>query len=581
MNRNATIDFIKGVAILSIILYHFGFLPLGYLGVDVFLVVSGFLIIPKAIKIVSTGDFNPLTFLWKRISRFIPALLTISCIGLLIGWFAMLPDDYENLSESVFASNIFANNILQSITVKNYWNPVNEFKPLLTTWYLGIIVQMFVVISIVFFIISLLTKCLKIRDVSAYRISIGALIILTVSSLALFIFSNTAYSLKYYMPWFRIWEFLGGGILGTLRPARITRHSAMFYVFLSILLLILLKDKLFPEMNIGNGNIYHIYIVASSLLLLNFQAPLKSGNVFAKIGEMSLSLFLWHQFVIAFYRYIFNFEINLLILILLGASIICISFLSYKFIEPIKLTSSKLIIIASVIWVCVLSVSYWIYSRAGVVRDVPELKLSFDNPLTMRNTEYIDRFYGYNHAFDESKIKVLVIGNSFARDFASCLEEWDEEGAIDIVYLDRLKPEDPRLSECQYIFFYGFRDELEPAIKNINPSSKIYGIGTKFYGKSLGPIYSRRFKEDYYNQTLRLPDEIVKFNDNLRASWGEKNYIDYIRLSSDSANNIRVFTPDSLLISFDGLHLTKWGAKYYSQQIGFGSIFSEDGRIGD
>lgn len=152
MNRRCDIDAIKGMAILAVILYHIGLLESGYLGVDIFFVLNGFLIVPGIVKAVLSHEFNYTSFLKKRFGRLMPVLLIGCIVCLIVGYISMLPDDYENLSESVIASIFFSNNILSKITTGNYWDTVNEYKPLMHTWYLGIVMEFYIFVPFIIYL---------------------------------------------------------------------------------------------------------------------------------------------------------------------------------------------------------------------------------------------------------------------------------------------------------------------------------------------------------------------------------------------------------------------------------------------
>lgn len=124
--RLSYLDVLKAIAIIAVVLYHIGLLPYGYLGVDVFLVIAGFLVTRSIQKLSGSDGKWYFKFLVDRISRLFPVLLVAGFVAMAIGWFAMLPDDYENLGESVVATNLFANNILSAITTGDYWNIANE-----------------------------------------------------------------------------------------------------------------------------------------------------------------------------------------------------------------------------------------------------------------------------------------------------------------------------------------------------------------------------------------------------------------------------------------------------------------------
>lgn len=152
--RRNDIDLLKGIAIITVVLYHIGILESGYLGVDVFFVIAGFLTVPSILKKLDGNQFSYVKFLWTRVIRFLPTILIVSAICLIIGYFFWLPDDYENLSESIIASTAFSNNILAAITTKDYWNSVNDYKPLMHMWYLGILMEFYLIFPVIAIILK-------------------------------------------------------------------------------------------------------------------------------------------------------------------------------------------------------------------------------------------------------------------------------------------------------------------------------------------------------------------------------------------------------------------------------------------
>ena len=136
-NQTCDIDVLKGIAIIGIITYYMGILKTGHVGVELFFLINGFLIVPSLIKEIDEGIFRYLQFLRKRMSRLLPVLIMSCALCFLLGYFAMLPNDFENLCKSLIATCVFSNNILAAITTKNYWDVINGYKPLVHTRYLG------------------------------------------------------------------------------------------------------------------------------------------------------------------------------------------------------------------------------------------------------------------------------------------------------------------------------------------------------------------------------------------------------------------------------------------------------------
>ena len=152
--RSLYFDVLKGVAIIAVVLYHLGVSEYGYLGVDIFLVFAGYITMSSVHKSLLNKNKGFTDFILSRISRLLPLLLIASTFTLLLGLLLMLPDDLENLSQSIIATEFFGNNILQCITTHNYWDVVNEYKPLMHTWYVGLIMQYYLIIPFLYFFIG-------------------------------------------------------------------------------------------------------------------------------------------------------------------------------------------------------------------------------------------------------------------------------------------------------------------------------------------------------------------------------------------------------------------------------------------
>lgn len=293
------IDLIKGIAIIGVIFYHIGLLPYGFLGVDAFLTITGFLIIPNIIKNFSDKQFNYFSWLKRRLFRIWPITLAACIIALIVGYFVMIPDSYENLSESVVASNFFANNILAAITTKNYWDTTNEFKPLMQMWYLGVLGQFYVLFPIILLLIGLIFKRFK-KKISFWIITV---LILGIGSIVWYLIPGLPYTLKFYFVQFRLWEFLTGGLIGIM--VRRTQFRIKLSKNLSVVLILLFCcvlclgvqgiDKLNSITIVGDtasqsNPVFKMLFTILTVLLtsLILLTNVKMGGVFCKLSEKCL-----------------------------------------------------------------------------------------------------------------------------------------------------------------------------------------------------------------------------------------------------------------------------------------------------
>lgn len=581
------IDVLKGISIIAVVLYHVGVLPYGYLGVDTFLVINGFLIIPNLINFISNNTYSFFDWFVKRIFRFLPIITMAFLVCLIIGYFTMIPDDYENLSQSIVASGLFSNNILSAITTKNYWDVTNEFKPLMHFWYLGVIVQFY-------FVFPLILLFVKKKSNNAQKYLSVVVLILGCFSFMLYLIPEIDFSDKFYFLPFRVWEFSAGGGIGLLVSKRQIKIPNL--VYMTVLLLLAICFCTFPKKLsevdsitiVGLNTINYEMIskefmqigtvLLTSILLLKKKIKENVLERFVAIlGRMSLSIFVWHQIILAFLRYAWIDSITWKVFIGFVCILSIISILSYKYLEVFKFDSSLKKFINLALLLLLLLISFGIYRNAGVVRDVPELDITVEHPFVNRNTEYIDQIYSYNKPFTSNdKLKVLVVGNSFARDFACVLLEWDTDSLLELSYQFSFEDgDDERLRECDYLFCFGSKASVPSEVWNtIKKDCKVYGIGTKSYGKTFGRIYARRYKEDYYKATIPLHPLCDKLNQEWKNSWGEDNYIDFMEVSKNEDGRIRLFTDNNKVISFDCRHLTKNGARYYARKIDFETIFN-------
>jgi len=584
--RRTDLDVLKGGAILAVILYHMGILKAGYLGVDVFFVISGFLLIPRLIREIDRGQFNYWDFLIKRVFRLLPLLLAACVFCFVIGYYIMLPDDFENLCESIIASLLFFNNILAGITTKNYWNVANAYKPLMHTWYLGILLEFYVVFPLLIMAYKFVHD--RIFRGKKYRYVL-LMSLLSLGSLVIFLLPGLSASDKFYYLPTRFYELTFGGILGCIAAdankqsfINSRRVAVVNYVLLALLLISGLSINGFGRTvsssvigateNVTTGMLPNTMLVIltvlfSGLFLLTSNEILFGERILSSFGRKSYSYFIWHQIVLAFYRYTIAGEISVTLVVTTFLVFALLSELSYRFIERLqfKTWKSRTAILTVTIILC--GASGLVYIQAGVVRDVPELDVSVSDIHRHRHSEYCDRIRRYDREFSENlnNIKVLVIGNSFARDWGNILLESEYADKIELSYSFSFKETlIPKIRRADRIFVFCSKRKVPDYVwENVKKQSVVFGIGTKNFGENNGIVYNKRRTDAYYDTCVKMVRGYEELNNKWIQEWGD-HYINMISPVQNAEGLVKVFTENHKFISQDCSHLTKNGARFYA-----------------
>ncbi len=519
------------------------------------------------------GGYKALLF--NRLYRLWPLFAIAGLVCLTYGCFLMLPDDYENVAQSIVATNFFGNNILQAITTKNYWDVVNEYKPLMHTWYVALLMQYYVFIVV----IGWLTQ--KLSGKNSYRALIWVTGVIAVISFLLYLFVGSA-SDKFYFLQYRLFEFVAGMQVFYVSPKKeiVSKESRLWnclfaVAYACLLALLFVEAKFVP-------NQWRLSLVVGLTALLLYAMPrLKiAGNaVFSNCwiavgGRCSYSIFVWHQLVFALTRYSCTSDLTDVSTFLIVTAIIAmLSFISYKFIE--KVPKSPAVWGATIAILLLTTVgSLWVYNEAGVMRDVPELDVKKNNVHRGIWAEYCDRGYQYDRDFtDDPRSKWYVIGNSFGRDMVNIITESAISDEVDLVYSDNHTFEEhpERFARADKVIFSSLGgDEHISKIQSLcSHHSQFYVVGEKNFGTNNGQIYRQRNSSDYHSLTVIMEDGYEARNTERKSRYSD-NFIDLISLVRQPDGRVRVFTDDGRFISQDCLHLTRAGAQYYARLIDWG-----------
>lgn len=320
---------------MTVIAFHFNsqWLPGGFIGVDVFFVISGYIITRIIYAEMQGGKFSFLCFYIKRIKRILPLFYLVSVSTLAAAWFMLTPDDLVRLADSLRYASVFIANIYFEKN-SGYFAPAADTMPLLHMWSLSVEEQFYFVWPLLLF---LSVKYLPARDRNLFFI-LSLLVLVGVSEYA----ARGAEASAYYLIQYRGCELLTGALLSMLvhgrKDALFARESTLALsgliggVILFTLFFSLNEESVFPGLNAALVSIATAMVILSGELRKGVLYRLLSSRGLAFIGRLSFSLYLWHWPVLVLYRYYFN-AIGAQGYATCAALTFLFSFLSWKYFE--------------------------------------------------------------------------------------------------------------------------------------------------------------------------------------------------------------------------------------------------------
>ena len=327
IERNKNIDILRGISIFLVLIYHleieifnYTIFKGGYLGVDIFFLISGYLI--TSILYIKSNDkkFNYKNFLKRRFLRIFPAYILLIFVTLLFGCLILDPNQLLNLSNSATPSILFISNIY-------FWNFINDYfysnassMPLLHTWSLSVEIQYYISISLIFIIIK------KIN----FNIKFSLLIIGILSFLIALIFSVTEPYINFFGFQSRMWEFILGSFIFFYKDKINLKINLItkYIIYVIIFTFVIVFKETTPSL------ITLIFLIFISVLILNknIYKETLDDKFFNFFGLISYSLYIWHYPIISFSEK-FIFEIDNLAKFFMFLLSIFAGFISFKLIE--------------------------------------------------------------------------------------------------------------------------------------------------------------------------------------------------------------------------------------------------------
>lgn len=493
------INGLRAFSVLSVLIFHINpsVLTGGFLGVDVFFVISGYLITFIIKRDLDEKDFNFSDFYLKRIKRIAPLFFTVIFVTYIIAYLIFLPNDFRSLSMSAIASSLFLANFRFAL-MGDYFQ-ADALKPLLHIWSLSVEEQFYFLWPIFLF-------CLWNRLTKKNLICLIIMMIVASFTFAEFL-SRSGYStFSYFILPTRAGELLIGA-LWAISGWKIRNYNTSNFVSAFTFSLLIISFALFNKTYVfpGFSSLIVCLLVIGVLQAQsgNLVSGLLSLGLLQYLGRISFSLYMWHWPIIVFYKYFYEIEVlSLSESVLLSILILAISVLSFNYIEDKArnfVTSSKKIYInyfaiPSVICICI---AMYTYTSFG-------LPYRFDTKLNKTRIETVGchsslskgNCYIYND--DKNDDKYLLIGDSHAGHYANFIKVIAPELGINVT--------DASSSGCAF-----FDDNK---LGNSNCENTKNKIKSSIHNVD-GVIISARF--DYWIKRDGFSDKFIKFINRLAS----------------------------------------------------------------
>lgn len=367
-------DGLRALAVLLVVLFHyFPFaLPAGFVGVDIFFVISGFLIANIIFNNLNQNTFSFLYFYSRRIQRIFPSLILILFFSFICGYFLFFNDDFALLNKHILSGTLFISNFVL-LNESGYFDKISELKPLLHLWSLGIEEQFYIFFPFLLYFLN--QKHFK---------SFNILILLFLFSFFIHFQYNASKPIhSFYLPFTRIWELLAGAILARFLLGggisqkfllkinnllnftlfdppqfhrKIIHHCfsflGLFLIFLS--LLFIHPQTFFPHY-------WALFPISGSLFIIlagqnaYFNQHFLSHKIMVFIGKNSYAFYLWHWPILCFSKIYYGGSIPRLDRLILLFCAFILSYLTTRFVEnPLRFGKYKRFKIIILIFLLVL-----------------------------------------------------------------------------------------------------------------------------------------------------------------------------------------------------------------------------------
>ena len=418
MKYRAEIDGLRALAVIPVILFHANFKLFsgGFVGVDVFFVISGYLITTILIEDIENDRFSLLNFYERRVRRILPALFLVMFVCIPFAWMWMLPNQMQDFSQSLIAVSLFVSNIL-FWRESGYFDEAVDEKPLLHSWSLAVEEQYYLLFPIFLFLAWRYGK----------RRVFWMIVVLAIISLSL---SELGWRIKptanFYLAPTRIWELFAGSIAAFI----VQKQGVQKNNFLVLLGLAAIIFSVFAyDENTPFPSIYTLVPVLGVVLLILYGAKdtlatkLLGNKTLVGIGLISYSAYLWHQPLLAFARIKYGNELSHIFISVMVIGSLALAYFSWKYVEaPFRnraKVSKIMIFVFSIIGLFIFSVFGYL-GHKNIIK--PYREIVVNNLLgDLNKSEYGGK--DFNFVDIVKNPDTLIVGDSHAHQYIRAARE--------------------------------------------------------------------------------------------------------------------------------------------------------------
>lgn len=449
MKYRAEIDGLRALAVLPVVFYHagFNFLSGGFIGVDIFFVISGYLITTLILEEASAGNFSITRFYERRARRILPALFSVVALCFPFAWYLLPASDLFEFCQSVQALVLFLSNYL-FMDKSGYFDAAAELKPLLHTWSLAVEEQYYALFPL------LLVTSYRYLKINGLKV---ILIFFVFASLfASYIAIKLAPTFNFFSLPTRSWELLVGAlaaislIQNKRETDRAVAQSASLIGVLGIVISITCFDKSIPI-----PSFYVLLPTLCTALIIRYATAktivgeILSTPPFVSVGLLSYSFYLIHQPIFVFARHASMEELSPRLMIVLIGLTFVFAYVSWRFIEqPFRqkefLSRRKIFIYWAMVSFAFLVIASIATSNEGFPErfHIPEnLSQEFKRDSTALGCSTISSNYEYIKACEygekpsSHQIKIAVLGDSHSEKINKLLDKLGRENGFSYVHI--------------------------------------------------------------------------------------------------------------------------------------------------